>query len=71
MPGNRCSNCIAYNFDCLYVEAAKVRAIGQAGGILLTCSDDQKRGPPKGSVRMYIHSAYGFVLNGHTVTSKA
>ncbi|KAG1759731.1 fungal-specific transcription factor domain-containing protein [Suillus occidentalis] len=26
MPGNRCSNCIAYNFECTYVEAAKVRA---------------------------------------------
>ncbi|KAG6901652.1 hypothetical protein C0995_009543 [Termitomyces sp. Mi166 len=23
MPGNRCSNCIAYNFECTYVEAAK------------------------------------------------
>ncbi|THH16874.1 hypothetical protein EW146_g3841 [Bondarzewia mesenterica] len=25
MPGNRCSNCIAYNFDCTYNEAAKKR----------------------------------------------
>ncbi|KAF8150167.1 fungal-specific transcription factor domain-containing protein [Crassisporium funariophilum] len=25
MPGNRCSNCIAYSFDCTYVEAAKKR----------------------------------------------
>lgn len=25
MPNNRCSNCIAYNLDCTYVEAAKVR----------------------------------------------
>ncbi|VDB84043.1 unnamed protein product [Peniophora sp. CBMAI 1063] len=25
MPGNRCSNCIAYNLDCTYVEAAKKR----------------------------------------------
>lgn len=24
-PGNRCSNCIAFNFDCTYVEAAKKR----------------------------------------------
>lgn len=24
MPGNRCSNCIAYNFECTYNEAAKV-----------------------------------------------
>ncbi|KAJ7765439.1 fungal-specific transcription factor domain-containing protein [Mycena maculata] len=24
MPGNRCSNCIAYSFECAYVEAAKV-----------------------------------------------
>ncbi|KAG1887099.1 fungal-specific transcription factor domain-containing protein [Suillus subluteus] len=24
MPGNRCSNCVAYNFECTYVEAAKV-----------------------------------------------
>ncbi|KAF8072284.1 fungal-specific transcription factor domain-containing protein [Lyophyllum atratum] len=23
MPGNRCSNCIAYSFECTYVEAAK------------------------------------------------
>ncbi|EIN10102.1 hypothetical protein PUNSTDRAFT_102126 [Punctularia strigosozonata HHB-11173 SS5] len=25
MPKNRCSNCIAYNFECTYVEAAKKR----------------------------------------------
>ncbi|KIJ13153.1 hypothetical protein PAXINDRAFT_100848 [Paxillus involutus ATCC 200175] len=25
MPGNRCSNCIAYNLDCTYLEAAKKR----------------------------------------------
>ncbi|KZV94714.1 hypothetical protein EXIGLDRAFT_748493 [Exidia glandulosa HHB12029] len=25
MPNNRCSNCIAYSFDCTYVEAAKKR----------------------------------------------
>ncbi|KAF5342022.1 hypothetical protein D9611_002055 [Ephemerocybe angulata] len=25
MPGNRCSNCIAYSFDCSYIEAAKKR----------------------------------------------
>ncbi|KAA1476284.1 hypothetical protein DENSPDRAFT_806964 [Dentipellis sp. KUC8613] len=25
MPGNKCSNCIAYNFECTYVEAAKKR----------------------------------------------
>ncbi|KDQ52727.1 hypothetical protein JAAARDRAFT_702130 [Jaapia argillacea MUCL 33604] len=25
MPNNRCSNCIAYNFECTYVEAAKKR----------------------------------------------
>ncbi|KAG9309147.1 hypothetical protein JVU11DRAFT_10857 [Chiua virens] len=24
MPGNRCSNCIVYSFECTYVEAAKV-----------------------------------------------
>lgn len=24
MPGNRCSNCIAYSFECTYIEAAKV-----------------------------------------------
>ncbi|KAF8604607.1 hypothetical protein BDV93DRAFT_522316 [Ceratobasidium sp. AG-I] len=24
-PGNRCSNCIAFNFECSYVEAAKKR----------------------------------------------
>lgn len=26
MPGNKCSNCIAYSFSCTYVEAAKVCA---------------------------------------------
>ncbi|KAJ7253504.1 fungal-specific transcription factor domain-containing protein [Mycena rebaudengoi] len=25
MPGNRCTNCVAYGFDCSYVEAAKKR----------------------------------------------
>ncbi|KAF7424023.1 hypothetical protein PC9H_009323 [Pleurotus ostreatus] len=25
MPGNRCSNCIAYSFECSYVEAARKR----------------------------------------------
>ncbi|PPQ66905.1 hypothetical protein CVT24_008520 [Panaeolus cyanescens] len=25
MPGNRCSNCIAYNYECTYIEAAKKR----------------------------------------------
>ncbi|KAF9493319.1 hypothetical protein BDN71DRAFT_1570031 [Pleurotus eryngii] len=25
MPGNQCSNCIAYSFECSYVEAAKKR----------------------------------------------
>lgn len=25
MPGNKCSNCIAYSFSCTYVEAAKKR----------------------------------------------
>ncbi|KAL4064599.1 fungal-specific transcription factor domain-containing protein [Scleroderma citrinum] len=25
MPGNRCSNCIAYNFECTYMEAARKR----------------------------------------------
>ncbi|KAF9236278.1 fungal-specific transcription factor domain-containing protein [Melanogaster broomeanus] len=25
MPGNRCTSCIAYNFECTYVEAAKKR----------------------------------------------
>ncbi|KAF5359371.1 hypothetical protein D9756_003609 [Leucocoprinus leucothites] len=25
MPGNRCSNCITYNFECTYIETAKKR----------------------------------------------
>ena len=25
MPENRCTNCITYNHECTYVEAAKVR----------------------------------------------
>ncbi|KAJ3796205.1 fungal-specific transcription factor domain-containing protein [Lentinula aff. detonsa] len=27
LPGSQCSNCIAYNYDCTYVEAAKVRHV--------------------------------------------
>jgi hypothetical protein len=27
MPGNKCSNCSAYNFECKYEEAAKVRSL--------------------------------------------
>lgn len=30
MPGNRCSNCIAYNFECSYIEAAKVSTSHQS-----------------------------------------
>ncbi|KAK0480213.1 fungal-specific transcription factor domain-containing protein [Armillaria novae-zelandiae] len=36
MPENRCSNCIAYNFDCTYVEAAKKR--GPPKGSVTICS---------------------------------
>lgn len=24
MPENRCSNCVTYNYECTYIEAAKV-----------------------------------------------
>ena len=24
MPGNKCTNCVTYNHECTYVEAAKV-----------------------------------------------
>jgi hypothetical protein len=27
MPNNRCTNCITYNQECTYVEAAKVRSV--------------------------------------------
>lgn len=30
MPNNRCSNCITYNHECTYIEAAKV-------SLLVTC----------------------------------
>lgn len=52
MPGNKCSNCIAYNYECTYVEAAKVRLPHPE---YVHCEPDfvlQKRGPPKGSVHM-------------------
>ena len=49
MPDNKCSNCIACNYECTYVEAAKVRL----PQFRVYCEADfalQKRGPPKGSV---------------------
>ena len=60
MPGNKCSNCAAYNFECKYEEAAKVcRPVA----ICLSSGPNpprQKRGPPKGCVdcsgaNLYLH----------------
>ena len=27
MPDKQCSNCVAYGFECTYVEAAKVKPL--------------------------------------------
>lgn len=38
MPGNQCSNCIAYSLECTYVEAAKVCPVLPGGVGVLTPS---------------------------------
>ena len=41
LPGSRCSNCISCNFDCKYVEAAKVRAVLTCGWCFtIDCSSE-------------------------------
>ncbi len=52
MPNNRCSNCITYNHECTYVEAAKVRSLLYAKSMdnSIMTVNYQKRGPPKGYV---------------------
>jgi hypothetical protein len=61
MPGNKCSNCAAYNFECKYEEAAKVcrrsYRLPLAAGPL-TCHV-RNEGPLKGA---YIHR-YGVYQN--------
>lgn len=61
MPGNKCSNCAAYNFECKYEEAAKVcrrsYRLPLATGPL-TCHV-RNEGPLKGA---YIHR-YGVYQN--------
>jgi hypothetical protein len=48
MPGNKCSNCIAYNYECMYVEAAKVLVfnddIWQFLTVFLVRNEDHPRG---------------------------
>lgn len=46
MADNRCTNCITWNMDCTYMEAAKVCTFSCT--IILTFTLEQKRGPPKG-----------------------
>ena len=36
MPNNRCTNCITYNLECTYVEAAKVRCSPERKPTVLT-----------------------------------
>lgn len=49
MPGKRCSNCVTYNLECTYVEAAKVRYYRpQCRNRPPEMIFLQKRGPPKG-----------------------
>jgi hypothetical protein len=52
MPGNKCSNCAAYNFECKYEEAAKVCRPGYdlPSSSWTPNPPRQKRGPPKGCV---------------------
>ena len=51
MPGKKCSNCVAYNLDCTYVEAAKVRyRRPQLVNQPLICSFVRNVGPPKGTL---------------------
>jgi hypothetical protein len=47
MPGNKCSNCSAYNFECKYEEAAKVCVQRRVHTL------SEKRGPPKRVRKMF------------------
>jgi hypothetical protein len=47
MPGNKCSNCSAYNFECKYEEAAKVCVYDIPSSWALTChirNEDHRKG---------------------------
>ena len=49
MPGKRCSNCVTYNLDCTYVEAAKVRYLcSLLSDQSLTSSPSRNVAPQKG-----------------------
>lgn len=68
MPGKRCSNCITYNLDCTYVEAAKVwyhcsLLSKQPPDVLF----HQKRGPPKGYAIFFPFSHQAFMSIAPTV----
>lgn len=48
MPNNRCTNCITYNHECTYVEAAKVRYIlGLWRGELFLCNSPPRNEGPR------------------------
>jgi hypothetical protein len=45
MPKNRCSNCVAYNFECTYVEAAKVSVETMKVSAVANLVDEETRPP--------------------------
>jgi hypothetical protein len=36
VPHTRCTNCVVYNYECTYVESAKVRSADSIDAIILT-----------------------------------
>lgn len=57
MPGNRCSNCIAYNYECSYIEAAKVRPNPRSYRTLvnnLLRNEDHPKGMQLRSIRRHL-----------------
>ncbi len=51
MPGNKCSNCAAYNFECKYEEAAKVCRLGYGLSLVVgpLTHNVRNEGPLKGA----------------------
>lgn len=47
MPNNRCTNCVTYNLECSYVEAAKVRPKLRLAVDIPLISDSETRTPER------------------------
>lgn len=47
MPNNRCTNCVTYNLECSYVEAAKVRPKVRLAVDIPLISDSETRTPER------------------------